>query len=343
MGASPPVFDRLTTPWIHFFLFIGLLPVGLLAVVQYGWSAALVIGATVLTAWGADVLLYRWKKRPRSEDGSALLWGLLIAYTMPPHVFVLVPMAGALFAVWGIKALVGGGSTSGSWINPVLAAWAFCVLCWPTPAPVDGLSSATPLTHFKLAFLGGDPVTALSAIGSRGRSGFDQGVTDWFNNHLFSLMNVNLPPGYVDLITGYGAGTIGGCANLILLLVTLVFMAKRIIPWEIPLFFFAGFVLPTAFWGGLPFKSDGGTGDVLFQVFSGFFLMGAFLLSCDFSSRPLTRIGRIIFATGCGLFSFLLRTWGVFSDGVPFAILLMNLFVPFLDAWRRKKKQVLSV
>ena len=49
------------------------------------------------------------------------------------------------------------------------------------------------------------------------------------------------------------------------------------------------------------------------------------------------RMGMIFYGLGCGIMIVFLRVWSTYTDGVVFACLLMNLFVPLLDKLKAKQ------
>jgi len=300
----PQTFDRVTTLRFHLSFLLALSPVVILSAVNHGWPILVTVALSMASAWACDELLRRVRRSPEAPDWGALLWGLLLALMLPAQAPFYFPVIGSAFAILVVKGVFGGGGTP--WINPVLAGWAFLQAGWPSAFP-----AMEPLT--------GDHRTA-----------FDLQATDWLNANVFSWVSVQLPGGYLDLFVGLGhPGTalIVESGTLALLAATVYLLAKGYFPWEVPTFFFLTFCIPLVFAGG----------NLLHQVFSGALLLNLFFLASDPSSRPLSRGGLILFASGAGLFSFLVRTWGVSSDGVGYAVLLMNLFVPWIDRRFRRK------
>jgi len=60
-------------------------------------------------------------------------------------------------------------------------------------------------------------------------------------------------------------------------------------------------------------------------------------MATDYSTTPLTKWGKVIFGIGAGALTVLIRFWGVYPEGVSFAILLMNILSPYIDKWTAKK------
>ena len=71
--------------------------------------------------------------------------------------------------------------------------------------------------------------------------------------------------------------------------------------------------------------------DPLYQLLSGGILLGAIFMATDYTTSPLTKWGKVIFAAGCGIFTILLRTYSNMPEGVSFSILLMNILVPHIE------------
>lgn len=60
---------------------------------------------------------------------------------------------------------------------------------------------------------------------------------------------------------------------------------------------------------------------------------GAVFMATDYVTTPITRSGKVIFAFGCGVITFLIRYFGSYSEGVSFAILFMNIISPYIEKW----------
>jgi electron transport complex protein RnfD len=303
----PQTFDRITTFRFHLSFCLALVPVVLASAYWQGWRVLVLTLLSLAGAWVSDEILRYLRKSSRPRDLEASLWGLLLALLLPAQAPFYLPLAGSAFAVLIVKGLLGGGGTP--WINPVLASWALLQTNWPQLFPSGPFALAD---HHTLA---------------------DQQVTDWLNTNIFSWLSIQLPSGYLDLFLGSAhpaSALIVESGSLVLLAATVYLLAKGYFPWEIPTAFFLAFCLPLVVTGG----------NVLLQVFSGGFLLNLFFLASDPSSRPLGRWGLVIYGAGAGGLTFLVRSWGVASDGVGYAVLFMNLLVPWLD--RRLRRTVLN-
>ena len=78
--------------------------------------------------------------------------------------------------------------------------------------------------------------------------------------------------------------------------------------------------------------------DPVVQLLSGGLMLGAFFMATDYVTSPTTDKGKLIFGIGLGVITCAIRFFGTMNEGVSFAILLMNLVVPYIDALTRQDK-----
>jgi len=74
-----------------------------------------------------------------------------------------------------------------------------------------------------------------------------------------------------------------------------------------------------------------------YQLLLGGLLLGAFFMATDYPTSPISAKGKLVFGIGCGIITVLIRLYGVFPEGVVFAILFMNLCVPLIDRYIRPR------
>lgn len=117
------------------------------------------------------------------------------------------------------------------------------------------------------------------------------------------------------------AGCIGECCNAALLLGGLYLILTRIINPITPIAYVGTVALLTWLTGG----------DVLSQILSGGLILGAFFMATDYATTPIRTSGKLIFALGCGLLTFVIRNFGSMPEGVSYSILLMNILTPYID------------
>ena len=134
----------------------------------------------------------------------------------------------------------------------------------------------------------------------------------------------------MDLFLGLHGGAIGETCILALLVGFAYLLVRKVITWHTPVVFIATvFVLYLVF-----------TGDVnmaLSQILSGGLFIGAIFMATDYVTTPITTRGRIVFALGCGVITFIIRYFCAYPEGVSFSILIMNILTPFIEKWTAKE------
>ena len=134
-----------------------------------------------------------------------------------------------------------------------------------------------------------------------------------------------------DLLLGLKGGAIGEVCAIALLIGGIYLLVKRIISWHIPVSFIGSVYLLSFLMEGFdPVKA-------LAMILSGGLFIGAFFMATDYVTSPATPAGKIIFGIGAGLLTFLIRYFGVYPEGVSFAILFMNILTPYIDSWTKNK------
>jgi electron transport complex protein RnfD len=146
-----------------------------------------------------------------------------------------------------------------------------------------------------------------------------------------------VPLSHVDLFFGNGvAGSLGETCKAALLIGGLFLIIRRIVDWRIPACYIGTvFVLSWLLPAGK--EPAGWARDPLYQVLSGGLVIGAFFMATDMVTTPVTGLGRVIFAAGCGLLVVVIRRYGGYPEGVAFSIIIMNTAVPLIDRWVRPR------
>ncbi|MCX6224419.1 MAG: RnfABCDGE type electron transport complex subunit D, partial [Bacteroidia bacterium] len=142
-------------------------------------------------------------------------------------------------------------------------------------------------------------------------------------------------PGYAQMFLGNMGGSLGEISALALIIGGLYLIYKRVITWHIP-----GSILATVvlFTGILWMIDPGKYVYPLFHLLAGGIMLGAIFMATDMVTSPMTPAGQIIFGVGIGLITCLIRIFGSYPEGVSFAILIMNAFVPLIDKYVKPKR-----
>jgi len=291
------------------YVLIALVPAFGMSLLRYGINAFYVTAAAVIAALLAEYLFQRVMNKPVTvNDYSAAITGVLLAFNLPPDVPLWLPAVGSFFAIIVVKQLFGG--LGSNFVNPALAARAFLLASFPVhmthwtlpEKPIhDALSGATYLAMIKQ-----DPA-------------FSPELSD-----------------YMALLFGKVGGCIGETSAVALLIGGIYLLYKKIINWRIPVFYLGSFAL-FAFIFGRTFGESGffSGQNILFELLNGGLIMGAFFMATDYATSPITPNGKIVMGIGCGFLTVFIRFFGGYPEGVSYAIIIMNLFVPLIDKYIR--------
>ncbi len=352
--SSPQYHDEASTSRIMWAVTACLLPAAAWGVYVFGAYALWVMAMSTAAAVGTEALIARALGRNTLHDGSAVLTGLLVGMNMPPEVPVIIPMVASVFAVAVVKWTFGG--LGNNWMNPALAGRVFVFFSWTgemtrwtyprTLGPVDGTSAATLLGSVKSGVVEsggsiGSPVRYLESTGFP-RSAADARITEWLNSGFLGDLGIRLPEGYVDPFIGNVPGCIGEVSALLLMAGAVYLFAKKIITWEIPTAFFVVFAVFSWTFGGLVHGTGFFTGDVLFHVLAGGFMLGIFYMATDMVTSPMSSTGMLIYGAGIGFMTFLIRFYGSFPEGISLAIILMNIFSPIINRYTKPRRYGLA-
>ena len=138
-------------------------------------------------------------------------------------------------------------------------------------------------------------------------------------------------PDLMDLFLGTTGGAIGETCALALLIGFIYLLVRRVITWHIPVTFVGSVFLLSFFMEGLDAIR------ALATILSGGLLIAAIFMATDYVTSPSTAWGKVIFGVGAGVFTFLIRYFGVYPEGVSFGILIMNILNPYIEKWTAHK------
>lgn len=131
-------------------------------------------------------------------------------------------------------------------------------------------------------------------------------------------------PSLLDLFLGRHGGAIGGVCAAALLVGFVYLLIRRVITWHIPVAYIGTVFL-------LSFAIEGNAMTALSLILSGGLFIGAIFMATDYVTSPPTPLGKLVFGLGAGLLTFLIRYFGVYPEGVSFAILFMNILTPYIE------------
>lgn len=137
-------------------------------------------------------------------------------------------------------------------------------------------------------------------------------------------------PSLMDMFLGLRGGAVGEGCILALLIGYAYLCARRVIKWYVPAAFVGTvFVLFLA--------ASGSFTTALYEIMAGGVFIGAIFMATDYVTTPINNTGRVVFALGCGVITFIIRTFCTYPEGVSFSILAMNILTPYIEKWTAKK------
>lgn len=310
---------------------LALAPATLFGFWLYGWPAINLWAVSLIAAILGEAFVLRVQRRavrPVVMDGSGILTAWLLALSLPPYAPWWIAVLGSLFAVVVGKQIFGG--LGQNVFNPAMAARVMLLISfplemtsWVAPAPLSSANGLNLLEGLRVTFMG-QPIDGMASASLLGhvKTGFTQGI-----GLEQSLVGHYAP---LDMLWGSRAGSLGETAALLLLVGGLFLIARRIITWHAPVAMLLGVAAPALLFNALDAEHYAGP---MVHLLSGGLMLGAFFIITDPVTSPNTALGQFIFGLGCGLLTWIIRTWGGYPEGVAFAVLLMNAVTPIIDQY----------
>ena len=305
VSAAPHLADRQTTRKIMYLVVIAMLPMLLAAGVFYRYHAIVLTVVTVAACLATEAVAnaIRGRKQDSLSDGSAIVTGMILAFSLPPAMNPYMAVIGGVVAIGLAKAVFGG--LGQNLFNPAMVGRAFLMACFPAAMSIW----TEPGT---LAQIGGiDVVTRATPLEAA-------------SNPAESV------PSLYDLFIGNVGGCLGETSALAALVGGLFLVFRRVADWR-PVVGVLGsaFVFALIAHAVNPEKFEG----PLFHLTSGAMMFGAFFIATDYVGAPITPWGRLIFGIGVGVLVMIIRLFGKYPEGFMFAILIMNALTPLIERW----------
>ena len=293
-ASSPHIRSSFRTDRIMLDVVLALLPALAVGIYVHGIRAVLIALVSIGSAVAAEYLFCLANRiQTTVQDCSAIVTGLLLAMTLPVSVPIWLAVTGAVFAILFVKCLCGG--LGQNIFNPALAARAFMLLLFPagmTCYTVSGADAVSSATPLHHMVIPALPEEPLS--------------------HMF---------------LGLIPGSIGETSALALLLGGAYLVFRKVITVRIPAAYLGTVAVLTLVFH----KTDAPVGWMLYNLLGGGLMLGAIFMATDYSSSPVTAKGQWIYGFGCGTLTVLFRYFGLYPEGVTYAILIMNALSWFFD------------
>ncbi len=346
VSTSPHIHSGVSTKKIMLSVALALAPAAIWGVHVFGTRALVTMCLSIGFALLTEALLNKVSHEDTLWDGSALVTGMLVGMNMPPEVPYFIPVLASVFAIGVVKWTFGG--LGHNWANPAIGGRVFVFFSFSSamsrfsmPRTLlktlggvvpDAISGASPLSITKTVTAAKTMVgmTSTEILSSQGYP-----YTD-FAARLSASTGMN--PYNIDAFFGNIPGSIGEVSAFLLILGGVYLLYKKIITWYIPASYLASFALLTWIFGGVPNGLGLFHGEVAASMLRGGLILGALFMATDMVTTPYTRTGHFIFGIGCGLFTFLFRTFGSLPEACSVAILMMNIATPTIDRYSVPKR-----
>jgi Na+-translocating ferredoxin:NAD+ oxidoreductase subunit D len=314
VSPSPHIGNDQTVKKLMYGVILSLAPAFIVSLYVFGIGALITTVVCMLACVISEMLIQKFilKTEISISDGSAMVTGLLLAFNLPSNLPWWMAVLGAVFAI-GVGKMTFGGLGNNPF-NPAITGRIFLLISFPVqmtswPMPIasgmhymDAATGATPLGVLKEAVRNGEAVPEV----------------------------LKQLPDRMHLFLGQMGGSLGEISALALLTGFAWLLYKRIITWHIPVFMVATIF---AFTGLLWFADPSKYAPPLFHILTGGVMLGAIYMATDLVTSPMTKAGMIIFAIGIGLITVIIRVFGSYPEGVSFAIMIMNAFVPLINKY----------
>lgn len=317
VSPSPHVHSGDSISKNMYWVLIALIPALISSILSFGLGAIAVTAIAVASCMMAEYVIakYLLKQEPTIMDGSALLTGVLLAFNVPSNLPWWIILIGSIVAI-GVGKMSFGG-LGNNLFNPALVGRVFMLISFPvqmTTWPKAG----TDLLKYTDATTGATPLSL---------------IKEGLANKEYAELLTEVPT-YFQMFMGQSGGSSGEIAAYALLIGLGIMLWKKVITWHIPVTILTtvGVFVSILFYSGVP------TADPIYHLLSGGLMLGAIFMATDYVTSPMSNKGMIIYAIGIGVITVCIRVFGAYPEGISFAILIMNAFVPILDQYVKPKR-----
>ncbi len=291
VSQSPHIQHEDSSKGIMLDVIIALLPITVAGCLIFGWMSALVVLTCVVTAVIAEYVCCKVMKRSNSIGDLSAVVTGLILALNLPPELPLWMAAIGSVVAIVVVKMMFGG-LGHNFANPAITARIVLMVSFPA-AMTDWVSP----------------------------SGFESTVTSATDVNTVATPLATEGYSYGQLFMGQIPGCIGETFSLLIIISALYLIARRVISPVTPVSMVAVVALMSWIFGE----------DPLYMILSGGLLFGAVFMATDYVTSPINWKGKLIFGIGCGLITFVIRHFGYLPEGVSYSILIMNLFVPYIN------------
>ncbi len=307
VSVSPHIKSRRTTQKIMLDVIIALLPVCIASTVLFGARVIALLATACIACVLSEFLFNKIVKKPCTiPDLSAIVTAVILALNVPVSMPLWQLVFGSVVAICMVKGLFGG--LGQNFANPAITARILLFVAFPSAMgdTTHSLFCESHMTSSATALVSSATPLAMMAKGEE-------------------------LPSITDMLLGnHTTNAIGETCIVALLIGFAYLLIKKVITAHTPLFFVGTVFL-------LSLASTGDIEKALYLILSGGLIFGAVFMATDYATTPTSNLGKAVFGIGCGLITFVIRTFGSYPEGVSMAILFMNLLTPYIEQLCRRR------
>ncbi len=298
LTSSPHIHSRWSTKQAMWMVVYALIPAVIAAIIFFGFYQLIIISMSIAVCVLTESAIKYIRGREISiMDGSGIITGLLLGLILPPNFSLFGTALGAIVAISLGKEIFGG--LGFNIFNPALVGRAFLQATYPVP-----------MTTWS------EPSYAVDSVSSA--------------TPLSAMKFDAVFAGKSEMLFGNIGGSLGETSSLAILIGGIFLIAIQVVNWRIPV----SMVLSVIVFGGIFWLIDPAVyPDPVFHILSGGFLMGALFMATDWVTSPLNSKGMWIYGAAISLVVVIIRLFGGLPEGVMYAILFMNGFVPLINKY----------
>ena len=326
VSPSPHIHSGNSIERLMYDVLLALVPAFLVSVWFFGLGALYVSIVSITSCMLFEYLIQKYllKQTPTLRDGSAAVTGLLLAFNVPTNLPVWILILGAMVAI-GVGKMSFGGLGNNPF-NPALVGRVFMLISFPVqmtiwPKPIVSrwnLETVFNFDKYPAEYL--DTFTGATPLGVVKEGVKSLSIADMTNDI----------PSIFHMLVGNMGGSMGEVAAVALLLGFVYLLVRKVITWHIPIsIIFTTAVFTSILWWVNPETNA----SPVFHLLTGGLLLGAIFMATDYVTSPMSRMGMLIYGVGIGAITVVIRVFGAYPEGMSFAILIMNAFVPLINTY----------
>lgn len=291
VSSNPHIRDRVTTSQIMLAVVVALLPAAGFGIYNFGIRALIHIVVTIASAVLTELVYELIMKKPVTVGDFSAVVTGLLLALNLPSTAPY--WIGILGGIFGILVVkMLFGGIGQNFMNPALGARCFLLLSFT--------KIMTAFPNMGDSISGATPLSAIK------------------NGESVNILN---------MVIGRTSGTIGETSMLAIAIGACFLILLGVIDLRIPGSYIVSFAIFVLIFGGHGFDMA----YVAAQLAGGGLMLGAFFMATDYATRPITKIGQVVFGIFLGIMTGIFRMFGPSAEGVSYAIIIGNLIVPLIE------------